>query len=212
MLICAILSLKTFRLRWPLSFRLFTVLFFVALATEIFARLWVFYPYTSYAFEHPSGNNAWIFSLSMIPQYLLMMSVYYYHTSSKKLRKGIIATAIIFVTFALINFIFWQKAEKINSNTHLLACLIMLLLNFIYFEELRKGDNLTKLSQQPLVWISAGIFAYHLLSIPFLFILNFLNENYMPLAQTFFYVYQVFIFIAYILYTIAFLCPTPQQK
>jgi hypothetical protein len=211
MLVSAILSLKAFRLRWPLAYKIFSVLLFIALITEVAANLWHYYLY-NFSGMHYSNNNAWIYTSSFIPQYILFFFVYHQALHSKLIKSLVVIVSLLFSLFVIINAWFIQKAFLINSNTHIAADCIMLLLIFSYFEQLRKEKEIVKLSDQPMVWISLGAFIFHLLNIPFLLMINYLNKSLPSVALAFFYVYLLFIFVSYVLYSKAFLCKTPQPK
>jgi len=211
MLVCVVLSLKAFRLRWPPAFRIFSVLLFTALLTEIIANAWHYYLHNINGWTY-SDNNAWIYTISLVPQYVLFMLVYYHELHSKNIKKAIIGACCLFTLFTIFNFCFWQKPDMINSYTHILADCIMLLLVFAYFEQLRREKTQVRLKEQPMVWISLGVLAFHLLNIPFLLSINYLNINFKIVATTFLYVYLSFIFMCYVLYSKAFLCQTPRLK
>jgi hypothetical protein len=211
MLVSVILSLKAFRLKWPPAYKIFSVLLFTALFTEAFANAWRFYLHDFNGWKY-SSNNAWIFTISLAPQYVLFMLVYYHELHAPKLKKAVLITCILFSLFTILNFCFWQKLDMINSYTHILADCIMLLLVFAYFEQLRREKTLIRLTTRPMVWISLGVMVFHLLNIPFLMSINYLNQNFKTLADAFYYGYLLFIFMCYVLYSKAFLCQTPQLK
>jgi len=211
MLVSAILSLKAFRLSWPVAYKIFSIFLFTALFTEILGNLWHYYLH-SFNGWHYTKNNAWIYSASFIPQYGLLMFVYHQALDSTIMKRLVIWAVVLFSLFAIFNFCFWQKAFVINSYTHILADVIMLSLVFAYFEQVRKEKGLVKLSAQPMVWISLGVLIFHLLSIPYLLSIEFLYQNFRSLATSFIYVYLLFIFSSYVLYSKTFLCPTPRPK
>jgi len=210
MFISAILSLKAFRLSSFAPYKLFSILLFTALTTEILANLWHYYLHDFNGWSY-SKNNAWIYTISFIPQYVLFMLVYHRALQSTRIKKVIVYTAVLFTLLVLINVLFIQKFYIINSNIHILADCIMLFLAFAYFEELRRDKVIYKLSDQPMVWISLGSLVFHLLNIPFLLSINYLNRHFPAAAISFFYVYLLFIFVSYVLYSRAFLCKTPPQ-
>jgi hypothetical protein len=211
MFVSAMLSLKAFRLSWPLAYKIFSIFLFTALFTELLGNLWHYYLH-NFNGLHYSENNAWIYSASFIPQYGLLMFVYHQILESRILKRLVVITVVVFSIFAIFNFCYWQKFLVINSYTHVFADGIMLLLVFAYFEQVRQEKSLVKLSTQPMVWISLGVLIFHLLSIPYLLSIEFLYLNYKSLATSFIYVYLLFIFASYVLYSKTFLCPTPRPK
>jgi hypothetical protein len=204
LLISAILSLKAFRLSWPFQYKTFSVLLFFSIIVETLALIWTRYFH----------NNYLIYTLAITPIYLLYMAVYYYAITSPVIRKAILVTGILFAIFGILNFLLWQKLLIVNTVSHMVADLIILLLIFIYFEQLKKEQDKEniKLSSNPMVWISLGAFIYHLLSIPFIFSINYMAKNNLSFVQSFYKVYLIVQCIMYILYIKSFLCPHPQQK
>ena len=210
LLISALLSLKAFRLSWPLAYKLLSVLLFVALATEILAILCDEYLYQFKGWNYFTSNY-WIMTFSIAPQYLLYMAVYYEVLHNKRIKKRIIWVAIIFTFFVILNVSFWQGINAINSLSHLFADIIMLILVYVYFEQLRTQKKIVVLARQPMVWISIGVFIYHLLNVPFLYCLEFLFNSYPMLSNSVLQVYHILIFLSYTFFIKAFLCPQPQK-
>jgi hypothetical protein len=194
-----------------LTYKIFSALLFVALATDILGTLWNYYLYQFKEWNLFSGNY-WIITFSIAPQYLLYMAVYYEVLKSTQQKKIIQILAIVFTLFVIINFTFGQGLYEINSLSHLFADCIMLFLVFLYFEQIRKQKEILMLSKQPMVWISAGVFIYHLLNIPFLYCLNFLFDSQHSIVVPILNSYKAIIFCSYLLFIKAFLCPTPKQN
>jgi hypothetical protein len=210
MIISAILSLKAFKQGWPLPYRLFSVYIFWCLLTEIIAWSWVAYQKSAYPNKQPS--NVWVFNSFIMPMYIILSAAYYSIIKNRLYKKLILFCATAFSLFAIINILWIQGISFVNSYSNLFADSIVLIYIFLYLEELRKEKEVQKVAAIPMVWIAAGNFIFHLLNLPFILFLNYLNNNYPGLALSFIYMYLSFIFINYILYIKAFLCPTPQQK
>jgi hypothetical protein len=209
-LISAIISLKTFKRGWPLSYKIFSVYVWLCFFSEITAWGLAEYQKRNYPGQQP--NNAWLLTAAMLPMYILLSWVYYESVRNRLYKKIIFVCTSFFILFALVNMFWIQKLTAINSYTHLFADCIIFVYIFLYFEELREGKEIRKFSNIPMIWIAAGNFIYHLLNIPFLFLLNQLNDFYPGLAKSYMHMYVFFIFINYILYIKSFLCPHPQQK
>lgn len=211
--ICTIFSLKVFRLNWPLAYKLFSCFLIFALLTDALGTLWQLYLYKFEAWR-PFGtdNNHWIITLGIIPQYLLLISVYREVLQNKHIKKVIIVIAGLYVGFSIFNLGYWQGIKQQNSYSHIVASFIMLYLVFAYFEQIRKAKELINLKTNPMVWISFGIFIYHLINIPFLFSMNYLVVHHQETATTFFAVYLVVLIITYLLYIKSLLCPAPKQQ
>jgi hypothetical protein len=212
-LVSAIFSLKAFRLNWPLPFKLFSAFLLTALLTEALGTLLMYRPKAFGAWNpFDTDNNFWIITFLLIPQYLIQMAVFYEVLKKERLKKIIAVTAVFFTLFAVFNFIFWQGINAINSYTHIAGSFIMLFLVFAYFEQVRYGKEIISLKKQPMVWISLGNFIYHLLNIPYLLGINYLNEFYPEIAISFVNFYLFILVIMYLLFIKSFQCPHPQQK
>jgi hypothetical protein len=214
LLVSAMFSLRVFRLNWPKAYKLFACFIFVAVFTELLATMWTSNTFGFQKFN-PLGatNNHWIITIGLMPQYLLLMLVYLFLINSPYIKRIIAFIIPSYIVFSIINFIFLQGLNNINDYTHILASSIMLFLVFTHFEQIRKDTILLKLSNQPIVWISLGIFVYHLINIPYIFSMNYLiSENFFGTALAFHGFYLFILIATYSLYIKAFLCPTPQQK
>ena len=206
-----VLSLKSFRLKWPAPYKTFSILLICVFVVEATAILWT-YLFYSLGQMHFSNSNLWLYNCFLIPQYLLYMIVYYQTITSLILKKIIILTGILYTAFAILNNIFFQSIYTIDSFTLIMASLIVIFLTVSYFEELRKKEDLVKLTSHAMVWISLGAFIFHAASLPYLISLDYLIHNNLPLAISLFYIFLSLNCIMYSLYAIAFLCQNPYQR
>ncbi len=218
LLISAILSLKTFRLGWPLPYRLFSILLFFVLLVESFSIAWKYYLHNAFSWVY-TQNTAWIYNLSFAPQYFLYTILFYYSISYPKFKKSVLVTGLLLCTFILSNQFFGQGLFEVNTISHVFADCTVLFFCFAYFEELKNEEirdeynaEIIQFLKKPMAWISFGIFIYHLLNIPYLFGMNYMIKNKISFAVTFHYIYMSFICLMYLCFIKAFLCPTPQQK
>lgn len=212
LLLSTLLSLKSFRLSWPTPYKMFSFLLVCITVVEITAILWKYFFYSKIGAGHFSNSNIWLYNCFLIPQYLLYMLVYYKLLISSFLKKTIVITAILFSVFTVINLLFFQPIDTINSFPLIVASLIMLLLTTGYFEQIRKGKEIIQLTSEPMIWISLGAFIFHTANLPYIISLNYLIHNNIPLAIALFYIYLGLNCIMYTFYSIAFLCPHPHHK
>ncbi len=221
LLISAILSLKVFRLRWPFQYKIFSVLLLFLLILECFNIIWKYYLHNAFGW-HYSQATIWSYNISFAFQYLLYTLFYYHSLSHLKFRRAVLVTGILLCIFIILNQLFWQGLHQVNTYAHILADCCMIFFCFAFFEELKnseiKNEKLKLLSgnmsimKNPLVWISLGVFIYHLLNIPYLFGMNYMVKNKIPFAVNFHYIYMSFVCLMYICFIKSFLCPHPQQK
>lgn len=152
------------------------------------------------------------YNISIIPKYFLYCIAYYYALNSTKARKIVLFLYIIFFSISISNFIFWKTANEFKMITHIFASLLVIILVFFYFEQVRKKSAGNMFLKDPMIWISIGIFFFHLLTIPYLLTLSFLIQNNIALALGFYYFFVGIASFMYILFFVAYLCPTPKQK
>jgi hypothetical protein len=209
-LICAIFSLRIFRLNWPITYKIFATFVFTALFTEVTARSYVYYMYSKGA-SMKELSNYWIYTPMIIIQYLLCATVYYRAIVSHKLKKIIRLLMILFALLSIMNLFLGQRLHSISTYTHLFSDAMILFCVFSYFEQIRKDVSTTNISTTPLLWISIGLLIFHLVNVPYLAVMNYLVEDYKAIAKAFFYFHHGVIAISYIFFTKAFLCPTPQK-
>jgi hypothetical protein len=207
--ISALLSLKALRPNWPVYYRWFSALLIFVLLAESFAIWWKYYfSFSSHAY---TAHNLWIYNVALVPQYLLYMTFYYQVIRSPMVKRWIIAAGGFYFLFALANSLFFQSIHSVQANVLLVAYAIVILLTVVYFEQVRKDNEIIKLASHPLVWISLGALIFHSGDLPYMISLNYLNRN-LKLATALYYIHLILNCVMYTLYIIAFLCHPPPRK
>lgn len=209
--ISAILSLKAFRLRWPFQYKTFSVLLWVMFSVELFAILWKF---TLHKTEYWSygRSNYWFYNLMLIPQYLLYQAFFFQTFKQRKSRKVLLASSVLFTIFALVNLFAIQGLFQINIYTAVFAFLIAVIFSIRYFMQIKNEPVASNIKQNPSTYIFLGIFINQSANIPYLLSLPYLVSSSPALATAFFYVFLGINCLMFVLYSIAYLCPTPQQR
>ena len=211
LIVSALIGIKGFRLNWPVPYKIFSLLLIFISVVEISAISWKYY-FHDLGGWHFSNSNIWLYNISVVPQYLLYMAIYYRIINSPLIKRAIITLAILLSSFSIINWIYFQSIYSINSNTLLLASSIMIFLTITYFDQLRKEKEILKLTAQPMVWISLGALIYHSANLPYIISLNYLIRSNVSLAVALFYIYLALNCVMYVCYTIAFLCQPHPPK
>jgi hypothetical protein len=207
----ALLSLRSFREKWAPPLKTFSILLLTIFFVEAMALLWKYYFVTLPNWPY-SKSNLWLYNSFLVPQYLLYLAVYYRVIASPLLKRVIVALAVLFTLFAIVNILFIQDIHSINSYTLAFASCIVIFLTVAYFEQLRKQEEVIRLTDHPMVWISLGAFVYHAADLPYLLGLNYLIRTNVALAVALFYIYLALNCVMYSLYTIAFLCKPRLHK
>lgn len=205
-----LLSLKVFRLKWPAYYRLFSILLIFITATEISAITWKYYLHP--LFDGYTNSNLWLYNISLILQYILYLGIYYQVIHSVLLKKIILVLVILYPIFAILNLIFFQPVNTINSYTIVFASTIVIFVTTSYFEQLRREEYVIKLGTHPMVWLSLGAFIFHAANLPYIISLNFLIKNNISLAVALYYIYLGLNCLLYSLFSIAFLCKHPHPR
>lgn len=209
--IAAVVSFRTFNKKWHAIYRIFSVLLISVFILEITAFLWKAFLHTTAGWNY-SVSNLWLYNSFLIPQYLLYIWMYYQAIKSNVIKKIIIVAAISFAVFAIFNMIYIQSIHTVNSYSIIMASIIMVFVAVAYFEQLRKADEIFKLSALPMVWISLGAFVFHAANLPYIISLNYLTRFDISLAISIFYIYLVLNTTMYTFYVIALLCRPPHHK
>ena len=211
LLISAIMSLKSFRSGWPVSYRVFSILLWTMIVLELFAAIWkeLLYELPFWSF---TNSNHWIYNLSFFLQYPLYFYFFYSVFDLTKIKRNIVIVFIFFFLFMLLNYFFLQGVSQLNTYTMVFADLVTVILSIRYFNEVRNKDEIVRLDKNPMIWIMLGIFINHSVNIPYTLGMPYFWLNYTDLAIAFFYVYSTINCIMLILFSKAYLCPTPRPN
>ncbi len=202
----AISSLQAFRLKWPFSYRLFSIFLFAVLIVELFAILWKDYLFLyKDTFGSFSPNNMWLYNIFFIPQYLFYFWFFSSVIRTRLINRIMKVVLTFFAGFATVNIIAIQGLFTANTFTLVAACLIMLSLIITYFFKLIRQPQIIQLHKEPLVWISLGAFLFHLGCLPFFIWFNDLVTASLEKAYFFMGITVVLNSIMYLSYSIAFL-------
>lgn len=210
--ISMLLSLKVFRLKWHAQYKTFSILLIVIFSTEIFAISWKYYLHKNIGSGDYSNSNIWLYNIFLIPQYLLYLRIYYLIIRSSAVKKAIAIIRILLPAFIIINLLFFQPINTINSYSIVASSAVVLFLSISYFEQLRNETEIIKLTSHPMVWLSLGAFIFHAANLPYIISLNYLIHNNIHLAVALYYIYLGLNCILYTFYSIAFLCRYPLLK
>jgi hypothetical protein len=211
LLLSAIFSLKSFRQKWPKSYRLFAVLVIATLLTEILAISWAWSLHKMFSWNY-SMNNYWIYNPFITFRLGILLVVFYQILHSSQVKKVILFTGPVLVLFGIVDYIFIQGANQYNTYSVIFSHIPVIILCLLYFNQLLRGKWIIVLHKEPLVWMALGTFIYHTVSLPFLIMLGFLNMQQSNLAALFLPINDVLNLIMCSSYLIAFLCqPSPMQ-
>lgn len=209
-LLSAIFSLRSFGLKWPKQYRLFSAFLILTLVSESFAIAWKWHLHET-SFWRYTKNNHWIYNSFHIGRFVLFV-LFYYLALKPSQTKEIIKFISAFVTvFAILNYFFIQGPYQSNSYTILLTNACGILLSLLFFKEVIGQTENVKLRTDPMFWISLGTFIYCSVSIPYFIFSAYVFKN-QTAGHPLLNVNSVLNIIMYTCYLIAFLCPPRSPK
>ncbi len=211
LLFSAILSLKSFRLKWPKPYKIFSALLLSTLAIEFFAISWKWgLNHTNYwNFSH---SNLWIYNAFLLARHLFLLSFFYQVIVSTTVRKIILWSVVPFFLFAIANYQFIQTPHYVNTHTIVLANTVTIMLSLTFFYQILNDNNLTKLYSNSIVWISLGSFIYYSGTLPFFLLFNYLIKENIPMALSYLNINTALNTIMYTCLLISFLCKPHHHK
>jgi hypothetical protein len=105
-----------------------------------------------------------------------------------------------------------QGQNQLNTFTMILANLATVVLSIEYFNYVKDQKEIVRLEKNPMIWIMLGIFINHSVNIPYTLAMPYFWKNHFDLAIAFVYVYTTINCLMLILFSKAYLCPTPQRN
>ena len=211
LLLSAIFSLRSFRLKWSIAFRIFSVFLLSTLVIEAFAIAWK-WGLCKTAFWDYSPSNLWIYNAFLMVRHLFLLGYFYEIISNDLIKKIIRLSVIPFLVLAVINYSLIQTPHRVNNYTVVLANIITILLALSFFQQVLKEKKIIKLSSSTEVWITLGAFIYHSGVLPLFIFFNYLIKENRPLADSYFRINDALNIIMYIFYLISFLCKPHSLK
>jgi hypothetical protein len=211
MLLSALFSLRAFRLKWPPAYKIFSFFLITSFLVEAFAIAWKWELYKSPWWSY-SRSNMWIYDAFVTIRYLFIVLFFYRLMQQEKTRKIILYSLVPFLLLAIPNYIFLQGPHTVNTYTIIFAYGATVIFTLFYFHHVVKQETLVKLTREPAVWISLGLFLYHAVTLPFFIFFNYLLTEQPALANTYLEINDALNIIMYTLFLISFLCTPMVQK
>lgn len=130
------------------------VFYFVAfgIATETFTRL-----YKHFWMQNTMPIGHFYFSIAF-----LIMGLFYLHLLKGYVKPAFILSLIIsFEVFCVINVLFIQDLFEYPSLTGSIGTMILFLFSIAFFTKVMSEAKITKLAQEPLIWINSAVLIYY---------------------------------------------------
>lgn len=105
-------------------------------------------------------NNMMISHFYTIVEYLLWSLIYIRLFDNSLVKKGIISSIIIVVTFTILNMIFWQSLDMYNSYSKTVESAFLLCFSIGWFYKVFVDQSIHRLETHPFFWINAAVLIY----------------------------------------------------
>lgn len=209
--ISSLLSLRSFWLRWPTSFKVFSGFLLSTSAIEWMAIFWKWELHKTDYWSY-SLSNLWIYN-AFTPIRHLFFSVFFYKLlHSPHLKKVIRWSAYCFIILAAINYFQIQTPHQVNTYSIIAANTIIIVFVLLFFRQALNESEVVRLGRSAEIWILLGAFAYYSGTLPFFMFFDYLVSVNSPVSLSYFYINDVLNLIMYTFYSIAFLCSPQFQK
>jgi hypothetical protein len=157
-------------------------------------------------------SNHWVYNISISVEYQFLPWFYLLVLRTPLIRR-IIKIYLIVFPFFILNNVLMQGWNTYNTFTLIAGGTFTIFLVVVYFYELLNNTTYINLFAEPLFWISVSLLFYHVGTVPYLGMLNFINDNLPQVAKQYYpLIVKVLNAVMYFLFTIAFLCQFNPRK
>jgi len=143
---------------------------------------------------------------------LVIFSIFYYQFIANLIVKRLIIFLNIgfclfsFYLFFSENGFYRSPSQTIKSTVYTVEGVILLAISLYYFIELFKKPFNLNLKNDPVFWISAGVFFFFACTLPYSLLENFINRNYYELFDPFYSIFYIFYILLFLMIIRAYLC------
>ena len=144
----------------------------------------------------------------------LIIFSHFYHQliESRTVKRLIIVSNSLFVLFYIYmgvsdeNFFYKGITEGTQSTVYTVEGIILLILCSYYFFELFKKLPVVNLKNEPVFWVSTGLFFFMTCTLPYSLIENYIEKHYPDFSFMLYSLYYLFYIILFIMIIRAYLC------
>lgn len=151
-------------------------------------------------------SNTHVIHIDTIIEALFLLRFYYLIVHNATVKKWVIAAAVLFPLFCIINISFWQGWDRHNTYSRPLGALIFMVLSVSYWWQSTQEETVVAWSSAPLNWIVSGLLLYFASSF-FLFLFsNFLAYRFSHDANVLVWnIHATLVIMMHLLFTIGFI-------
>ena len=178
-------------------------------------KIKVFIPFLAYVlvvevlgilkFMRINGSNHWWYNIHAPFQILFYLFFYYYTIQSAIIKKWVLWASVVFLLFAILNFLFLEGWNSFNTSTLRIGFLLIVCFCFLYFHELLNSKALLNPLKQPTFWLSTGIMVFHIGFFVYLSVFHLLTvENVKAYGGLLTFIPKSLSILLYLFFAIAF--------
>ncbi len=200
-IISLLIIISVYKKLQPQWLRLFLYFLFFSVVIDLTATF-----YSQYF----KKSNHFIINLTLPVIFTFYFYIFYKAFETKKLRKMVYASFIIYMIFFFCDIIFINGLFFYNSYSYCLGCILIILCCLLYFMWLFTSEMLVNYFKIPMFWIATGLMFFYAGNI----VLSSLMGSIIDHSLDFIF-YPISIILSIILYgalSIGFLCNKPWKK
>lgn len=156
------------------SLRLLIVVMSFIIVTEMYAFVKLFFVEGA---KNQSPNFIY-YNIATIVVLLLYYGLYLENIHGPWSRKVFITACIITFSFYIFNISFIQTGQTFHTYSFAIGSVCLCLGIVFYLKEIVESEKIVFISQDPLFWISIGLFAFYIINIPYFGMYNYLLKDY----------------------------------
>jgi len=151
-------------------------------------------------------SNHWTFNIETVFEFYFFSYFFYHVLKQPGSKKLIIIFVCSYPVVLLISFLTFQRYYFFHTYTYMLGELYLIILCLLYYRELYTADEFKKLSALPEFWIVTGLFVFSVGELPYMMLLNYLNNHYVMTSMYFKeYILGTLNIVMYAMFTIGLL-------
>jgi hypothetical protein len=181
---------------------LFVVLAFIFL-TETFASI-KFLFFSSEGIEQ--RRNLLYYNVTTIITLLLYYGLYFENIRVITNKRIFLGSCVFAFCFYLVNIFFIQSGEVFHTYSFTIGSVCLCLGIVFYLKETVESEKIVVISKDPLFWISIGLFAFYIISIPFFAMYNYLRTDYVDILLLFRIIFVILNYFMYSCIIIGLIC------
>lgn len=157
--------------------------------------------------------NTWLYNITIPAEYLFYGFMIGSLCLTGALKKIIYWGTAMLAAWAIINLVFIQGIEHLNTNVLKTGSIFMIIVCCLGLIDLFRNDDHQTLLKNPLFWICTGVLFFNTGEFLYLFFLDiFLQNKWDRTAQVFGSINNKLIYVLYTCISIAILCSKKWEK